>query len=197
VRVFRGHQSHFTRGKESTINLATHASAAIVHAEPDISDGPWRPAPARPPEPHAAAAMLHLLDGCSRGHFLLTAAHEGTRSGTLVRWVQPCATDPPMVAVAFRRDGIVQPLVHGSHRFALARVPDTDRLLQAVFATSHGPGEDPFLGIRTFLTPGGCPVPAATRGWLECEMAFNIDLEADCGLYVGLVSAAGRAPGDA
>jgi flavin reductase (DIM6/NTAB) family NADH-FMN oxidoreductase RutF len=66
-------------------------------------------------------------------------------------------------------------------------------LLRATFETGHGLGEDPFLGIRTILTPGGCPIPASAPGWLECALAFNIDLEAECGLYVGRVRA-GKAP---
>jgi flavin reductase (DIM6/NTAB) family NADH-FMN oxidoreductase RutF len=138
--------------------------------------------------------MLHLLDGTSRDTYLLTAAHEGIRSGALVRWVQPCAADPPMVAVAFRRDAATSPLVLDSHRFALCRIPESDRLLRATFASTNRLGEDPFLGLRTFLTLGGCPVPTAAQGWLECELAFNLDLEADCSLYVGLVGD-GRAPG--
>ncbi|MHC4082437.1 MAG: flavin reductase family protein [Planctomycetota bacterium] len=131
--------------------------------------------------------MLGLLDGSSHGLFLLTAAHEGMRSGTLVRWVQTCATDPPMVSVAFRKGSATSPLVYDSRRFGLCRIPEADRLVQATFTNGHRLGEDPFLSLRTVFTPNGCPVPASALGWLECELAFNIDLEAECGLYVGRV----------
>jgi flavin reductase (DIM6/NTAB) family NADH-FMN oxidoreductase RutF len=180
-------------GKESTISVTTQASAATVHAGSDALDECWRP---RPPSPQASSAMLGLLDGISPGAFLLTATHEGTRGGTVVRWVQPCAANPPMVTVAFRRGIATAPLVYDSRRFALCRIPQADRLLRATFKNGHGLGEDPFLSLRTFSTPNGCPVPASAVGWLECELAFNIDLEAECGLYVGIVCA-GEIAGDA
>ena len=89
-----------------------------------------------------------------------------------------------------------EPSVNEELVIALCRLPESDRLLRATFASGNGWGEDPFLGMRTISTPHGCPVPASARGWLECTLAFNIDLEADCGLYVGRVCD-GRAPGDA
>ncbi|MHC5006226.1 MAG: flavin reductase [Planctomycetota bacterium] len=131
--------------------------------------------------------MLGLLDGSSHGFFLLTATHDGVRSGTVARWVQPCAANPPMVTVAFRKGNATSPLVYDSRRFTLCRVPESDRLLRATFESGPGLGEDPFLGLRNFSTPNGCPVPASALGWLDCELAFNLDLEAECGLYVGRV----------
>lgn len=136
--------------------------------------------------------MLHLFEGCSAGLFLLTAIHNDTRSGALARWVQPCAATPPMVTVAFRRGIEVSGLIYDSRRFALCRIPQTDRRLRWAFASGREPGEDPFVGLRTIATPNGCPVPEAAAGWLECELAFNIDLEADFGLYIGLVRDASR-----
>jgi flavin reductase (DIM6/NTAB) family NADH-FMN oxidoreductase RutF len=168
----------------------------MVHDATDALRETWRSPVPQPPAPRACVALLGLLDCNAHGLFLLTAAHEGTRGGTVVRWVQPCAADPPMVTVAFRKGCAASPLVHDSRRFALCRVPESDRLLRATFGTSHGLGEDPFLGLRTFSTPNGCPVPESSLGWLECELAFNLDLEAEYGLYVGRVRD-GEMPGDA
>jgi flavin reductase (DIM6/NTAB) family NADH-FMN oxidoreductase RutF len=141
--------------------------------------------------PRVSADMLTLFEGCSAGLFLLTSTYDGVRSGALVRWVQPCAGKPPMVTVAFRRGILASSLIYDSRRFAICRIPETDRLLRSAFASRHEPGADPFLGIKTTATPNGCPVPVSAVGWLECELAFNIDLEADFGLYVGLVCDAG------
>jgi flavin reductase (DIM6/NTAB) family NADH-FMN oxidoreductase RutF len=101
-----------------------------------------------------------------------------------------------MVTVAFRKGSATSPLVYDRRRFALCRVPESDRLLRATFEAGPGLGEDPFLGLRTVSTPNGCPVPASALGWLECELVFNLDLEAECGLYVGRVRH-GETPGDA
>jgi flavin reductase (DIM6/NTAB) family NADH-FMN oxidoreductase RutF len=82
---------------------------------------------------------------------------------------------------------------HGDRRLqegqchVAARLRQPDRLLRATFQSGPGLGEDPFLGLRTVPTPNGCPVPASALGWLECDLAFNLDLEAECGLYVGRV----------
>jgi flavin reductase (DIM6/NTAB) family NADH-FMN oxidoreductase RutF len=177
-----------TPGKEAAIQLSTQPSAAIVHAETGDGHDSWSPSAARPAvAPRALTNMLHLFERFPTGLFLLTATHDGVRSGALVRWVQPCAATPPMVTVAFRRGIFTSSLIYDSRRFAVCRFPETDRLLRSTFASYHEPAEDPFLGSRTITTPNGCPVPQAALGWLECELAFNIDLEADFGLYVGLV----------
>ena len=49
---------------------------------------------------------------------------------------------------------------------------------------------DPFEGIATQRAPGGPPVPSCATAWASCELAFNLDLEADAILYVGRIVAA-------
>ncbi|MHC5006409.1 MAG: flavin reductase [Planctomycetota bacterium] len=138
------------------------------------------------PPPKSRAELLHrTIRSRDRHHPLKT--RPGGPSGPSPKIESPIRT------VAFRRGSATSPLVYDSRRFALCPVPKTARLLRATFETGHGLGEDPFLGIRTILTPGGCPIPASAPGWLECALAFNIDLEAECGLYVGRVRA-GKAP---
>lgn len=125
------------------------------------------------------------------GRFLLTAAHDGARSAILVTWVQPCAAAPPLVMAALASSRPVTTLIRDSRGFALCQIAADDRFLSRKFAKAHEQGEDPFIGLETFTAASGAPIVRRAMSYLDCELVRHVDLEADCGLYVGLVRAGG------
>ena len=121
------------------------------------------------------------------GLFILTAAYNGSRSGVLVAWVQQCAAVPPLVLAAVATGLPVVPLIRDSRSFALCQISAEDRLLARKFDPAPLAGEDPFLSMPVTLSPNGAPILQRALSWLDCEVVRHIDLESDCGLYVGRV----------
>ncbi len=121
------------------------------------------------------------------GLFILTAAYNGSRSGVLVAWVQQCASVPPLVMAAVSTALPVVPLIRDSRSFALCQISAEDRLLARRFDHAPIAGEDPFVSMPVTLSPNGAPILQRALSWLDCEVLRHIDLESDCGLYVGRV----------
>lgn len=121
------------------------------------------------------------------GLFILTAAYNGARSGVRVTWVQQCATEPPLVMAAVSTGLPVVPLIRDSRTFALCQIGAGDRLLARKFEHPAIDGDDPFLSLPVASSPGGAPILERALSWLDCEVVRHIDLESDCGLYVGRV----------
>ena len=134
-------------------------------------------------EPNIAQAIRRI----PHGRFLLTAAYDGRRTGVLVEWVQQCATNPPMVMIAIATGSPVAPLIRDSRVFALCQISADDKLLAKKFATAPAAGDDPFYSIRTTIAPSGSPIVQRAVAFLDCELIRHVDLESDCGLYVGMV----------
>lgn len=135
--------------------------------------------------------LSHVLGSIPRGQFVLTAAFDGARSGVLVEWVQQCAVEPPMVMTAIATGLPVIPLIRDSRSFALCQIAAQDRLLGRKFARVPEHGEDPFVALATSIAPSGSPIVQRALAWIDCELIRHVDLEADHGLYVGLVRAGG------
>lgn len=125
------------------------------------------------------------------GLFLLTSAHEGLRSAVLARWVQQCSHQPPLVMVALPKGSPVEPLIRDSHCFALCQISECDRFLARKFARTPDRTEDPFDTLPTSCAPSGSPLVDRAMSYLDCEVVRHVELEADCRLYIGQVTAGG------
>lgn len=127
------------------------------------------------------------LDLIPRGRFLLTAACGDQRRGVLVRWVQRCGGDPPMLLLALPKGQVLSPLIRDSRHFVLAAVREDDRLLARLFGAGASSEHDPFLGLPLRLSSGGAPIVERAAWFAECEMVRHLDFDTDCELYFGLV----------
>jgi flavin reductase (DIM6/NTAB) family NADH-FMN oxidoreductase RutF len=128
------------------------------------------------------------------GLFVLTASHEGKRSGVVVKSVAWAADEPLLLAAFVRRGHWIEPIIRDSRRFALCRVDDAASpqsvLLLKRFAETSRPREgDPFDGVETMPVLTGAPTLARSGLVFDCEVHRHFDLEADHELYVGLVRA--------
>jgi len=130
-----------------------------------------------------AAALLQIPCGL----FILTASHDGVRSGVLTRWVQPCSIQPRQVMVAVASGSPVEPLIRDSRWFALCQISAGDRLLHRRFLTPPDRGEDPFVTLPTHTAPSGSPIIDRALAYLDCEVVRHVDLDTDHRLYVGQV----------
>jgi len=123
------------------------------------------------------------------GRYLLTAAYDGTRGGVLVSWVQPCAHEPALIAVAARRGHCVEPLVRDSRCFAICVVREGDRLIERKFQAPMPPDEsgDLFDSLEVETLSTGSPIVMRCLVAYDCEVVRHFDLEADHELYIGRV----------
>lgn len=127
------------------------------------------------------------LDLIPRGRFLLTAACGDQRRGVLVRWVQRCGGNPPMLLLALPKGQMLSPLIRDSRHFVLAAVREDDRLLARLFDPGASSEHDPFYGLPIRLSSGGAPIVERAAWFAECEMVRHLDFDTDCELYFGLV----------
>lgn len=126
--------------------------------------------------------------------YVMTASFEGKRSGTVVRWVSPCADQPPLLAVSIFRGHWVETLIRDSHCFGLCKLDPADRLVTKKFLET-GPRDapkrdvDPFdaLQIETMVT--GAPLLKRSPVVFDCTVIRHLDLEADHSLYIAQVMA--------
>ena len=126
--------------------------------------------------------------------FVMTAAFEGKRSGTVVKWVSPCAEQPQLLAVAIFRGHWVETLIRDSHCFGLCRLDPADKLTSRKFLET-GPRDnakkdvDPFdaLSVETLVT--GSPLLKRSPVVFDCMVVRHLDLEADHSLYIAQVMA--------
>lgn len=133
-------------------------------------------------------AVGAALGSIPAGLFLLTARNEHHRGGILTTWVQRVCVHPAMVSVAVAKGQPIMALISETRYFALCRLRGDDRAILNKFAHAEDEGEDPFLSFEMLPNrPTGLPIPAQVAAFLECALAFHIDVEGDHDLFVANV----------
>jgi len=130
------------------------------------------------------------------GLFIITCADEDERGGCLLKWVQQCADDPPMVMIALPRGLPLEPLIRNSRRFVLCQISADDRFLERKFAQCAPRDDDPFESLDIQATAGGPPIIKRAMSYLDCEVIRHVELEADRRVLVGQVHAGGMLNND-
>ncbi len=137
------------------------------------------------------AAMAAAVGRIPSGLFILTAAYEERRAGILTSWVQQVCFEPLMVSVAVAKGRPIMPLVSDSRSFALCQVRADDKMsLRKFGGGGRGGGDvndDPFLGIDLIPSQRGVPILRQSLGYMECEVAYHMDVDGDHDLFVGRV----------
>lgn len=135
-------------------------------------------------DPRAALAQL------PSGLFLMTSAYDDDRAGLIVRSVQVCGDEPPLLCVAVRTGHRIEPLIRDSRCFAISWLDEERKLVLRKFAhhSRTDPG-DSFDAIPVEALATGSPVLCDSPLVFDCEVARHFDLEADCELYIGQVVA--------
>ncbi len=145
------------------------------------------------------AGSTHPLDGFAllrSGLYLMTAAHEDVRAGVIVRSVQPCSDEPPLLCVAVRTGHPIEPIIRDARCFAICRLDEADKLALRKFASAAPlDEEDQFDAIPVERLLTGAPVLRRSPLVFDCEVVRHFDLEAESELYVGQVIACRVAAG--
>ncbi|MGV6814041.1 MAG: flavin reductase family protein [Phycisphaerales bacterium] len=129
------------------------------------------------------------------GRYLLTAAHNGTRSGVLVDWAGICCKEPILVCVSSLKGHAIDPLIRDSRSFAIGVLTGEDRMLERRFGgmipmvrdMASEPDDDPFDTLPTTMLETGSPIVKRCQTWLDCKVLRRIDLESETELFVGIV----------
>ena len=121
--------------------------------------------------------------------FIMTAAHEEQAYGVLVRWVQRCSEQPPMVVIALEKGQRIDPLIRDSRAFVLCQISAADRFLARKFQeeAARSSEDDPFVCLSTHRSPSGSPIIDRAMCWLDCELARTVELDSEFRLYVGQI----------
>ena len=133
--------------------------------------------------------IASILERVPWATWVMTAAHDGSRGGMIVRWVQRCSTEPLLVSVSVKKCHALETLIRDSRSFALNLVDEADRLLLRKFDTFHAPDEasDPFDALEVVTWTTGSPILRRARAAIDCEVVRHLDLESDCELFIGQV----------
>jgi flavin reductase (DIM6/NTAB) family NADH-FMN oxidoreductase RutF len=142
--------------------------------------------------PADRASIAHVIDRIPSAPFLLVSAHGEARTGVIVRCVQQCAMNPPLVMVALEKGQPLSPIIRDSRNFTLCILDRGDKLTPRMFERAPDHTADPFLTIPHILTPSRTPVPARCLGWIDCEMTRHMDIDGDYEVYIGLVHHVGE-----
>ena len=139
-----------------------------------------------------ARDVIHeVIDRVPHGLFLMTAAHDDTRTGVLSTRVQICAADPFLIVVSIPKGTSIEPLLRDSRSFGLCRIDEQDRLMQRRFDPQPTRNEDPFVAMPTSTAVTGAPIVHRAKFYFDCSIVGHIAPEADCRLYLGHVQAIG------
>jgi flavin reductase (DIM6/NTAB) family NADH-FMN oxidoreductase RutF len=141
--------------------------------------------PSRDPASDRDRAMGQIPGGL----FVMTSHCEGRSSAVIVKWVQQCASNPPMVMVGLAKGQAIEPMIRDSRRFALCQISADDRFLSRKFSQSGANGDDPLVTMATRLAPSGSPIVERAMAYLDCEVVRHIELDCDFRIYVGQVHA--------
>ena len=129
---------------------------------------------------------VHSLAQIPGGLFILTASYESRSGAALIKWVQQCSENPPMVMVAVPKGLPIELLVQGSQTFALCQISADDRYLLRKFANLPGQYEDGLVAVQS-VAPSGSPVVHGAMTCLDCQIVRHIELDSDYRIYVGQV----------
>jgi len=141
--------------------------------------------------PHPGTDLEQALDRIPSARFVLTSAFEDSRSGTLVKWIQRAALDPPMLSVAAHKGHSIEPLIRDSHAFGVCLIDPADRFVLRTFVSCGPPDNevDPFDSLPVVTMVTGSPLIVRSIAVFDCRVVRHLDLEADHELYIGQVVA--------
>ncbi len=140
-------------------------------------------------------SLLKLVD---REIWLLTAEHQGRRSGLTATWVSQVSLDPdrPVLLAGLSPRNFTTELIHGSGLFAAHLVTHEQVTLAYRFAASSGRAGDKLDGVALSQHESGVPVLADCRAWFVCRV-FQKQAAGDREFFWADVVAAGENPAPA
>jgi len=114
-------------------------------------------------------SLLRLVD---REIWLITAAHNGERSGLTATWVSQVSLDRerPAILAGLSPRNFTTELVRSSGLLAAHLVTHEHLQLAFKFASQSGRGQDKLAGIATWLHESGALVLTECRAWFVAKV---------------------------
>lgn len=147
---------------------------------------------------HRVGAAGELFAAVDPAIWLVTAEHNGRRSGLIATFVCQASIVPqmPRLLIGIARQHFTWELIAGSGSFAAMLLSDAQWPLVARFGLRSGRDQDKFAGLDVSVRDDRYVVISGSSGWLGCvvEAAFDIG---DRTLFLGGVERAessGRKP---
>ncbi len=125
------------------------------------------------------------------GLYAVTCNDGSQRTAFTASWLTQCSFEPPLVAMAVRRDSLPAHLIAAAGSFAINFVgPEQMELLKELVKPASQVG-DKLVGQQVHDGDTGAPLLACAIAWLECRVAAQVT-PGDHTLVIGEVVAAGR-----
>lgn len=131
---------------------------------------------------HIGPSLARIPSGCA----ILTARHEGRRTGMLASWIQQAGFDPPAVTVAVKKGRPIEAVMDAAGRFSLNLIGDDPTPMFRHFGRGFGPDDDAFAGLNAVDCDGGVALANALAVF-NCRVVGKHDA-GDHWVYVGHVS---------
>jgi flavin reductase (DIM6/NTAB) family NADH-FMN oxidoreductase RutF len=130
-------------------------------------------------------ALQDVLDRFHYGIYLITIAADGLYNGMIASWVVQCSHEPPLVALAIRRNRLSHGQVMHAGKFTINLLPKQAMKLVKQFKIPDW--KHKFDGIGHELSPQGNPVIEDAVGYLDCVVERAIET-GDHTLFLGRIT---------
>lgn len=129
-----------------------------------------------------------VLDRFHYGIYLVTISVGKQYNGMIASWVTQCSHEPPLIAVAVRKNRLSHEQILNSGAFCINVLPKEAAGMIKHFKISDW--QKKFSGIQYRLSQGGLPVVEDAIGYLDCSLDSHIPL-GDHTLFIGRIREGG------
>lgn len=102
-----------------------------------------------------AKSLGRIPSGCA----IMTVRTESARTGMLASWIQQVAFEPPMIAVAVKRDRPIEKLIDEAKGFVVNLLGENPSEMFKHFGKGFAPDEDAFAGMNVREMDQGVVIP--------------------------------------
>jgi flavin reductase (DIM6/NTAB) family NADH-FMN oxidoreductase RutF len=127
-----------------------------------------------------------VLDRFHYGIYLVTITADGGHNGMIASWVTQVSHDPPLVALAIRKNRLSHEQIKTSGKFSINLLPKN--LLGMVRQFKIPDWKKKFDGVDYELSPHGTPVVKEALGYLDCTVERTVDA-GDHTLFIARITA--------
>jgi len=111
----------------------------------------------------------------SAGVTVVTAVHEGNKSGATVNSFTSISLEPAMLTITLQKSARTHDLISKSRSFGLTILSDQQSKISELFAGKISGVEDRFANLQTETLVTGSPLLVGGLAWLDCHVVetFN------------------------
>jgi flavin reductase (DIM6/NTAB) family NADH-FMN oxidoreductase RutF len=106
---------------------------------------------------------------------VITAAHEGRRSGLTATAVSSLCADPPRLLACVNRNGASHAMIAAAGRFCINVLAEEQDHIARVFAGMAGRDVDRFSAGEWHTLSTGAPALAGATAVFDCELAMAVE----------------------